>query len=141
MESQVILWLTYAFLYGIKTTEELIYYEFITNFHSPPELNVKPAIRRRAEYLLKYVVSFPFHESYSTRAVGEGGFSHNHQYPSLMLLTKKWNCCGFYCVTSCGAMIQRELCAAAQTLFFRDSQHQGFSACVLPELLVLVYVV
>lgn len=96
---------------------------------------------RTAEYLLKRVVSFLFHECDSTRAVGEGGFSHSHQYPSLILLTKKWNRCGFYCVRSRGAMIQRELCVAAQTLFFRDSQHQDFPACVLPELLVLLYVV
>lgn len=124
-----------------QNTEGLLYYEFITNFHSPPEVDLKPRIRRRADYLLKCVVSFPFHECYSTRAVGEGGFSYNHQYPSLILLTKKWNCCGFYCVKSCDTMIQRKLCSAAQTLFFRDSQHQDFSACVLPELLVLVYVV
>lgn len=124
-----------------QNTEGLLYYEFITNFHSPPEVDLKPRIRRRADCLLKCVVSFPFHECYSTRAVGEGGFSYNHQYPSLILLTKKWNCCGFYCVRSCDTMIQRKLCSAAQTLFFRDSQHQDFSACVLPELLVLVYVV
>lgn len=30
---------------------------------------------------------------------------------------------------------------AAQTLFFRESQHQDFLAYVLPELLILVYVV
>lgn len=92
-----------------RNTEEWIYHEFIKNVHSPPQLGFKPGIRRGAEYLLKCVVSFPFHECYSTCAVGEGGFSHNHQYPFVILLTEKWNCCGFCCVRSCGTMIQREL--------------------------------